>query len=183
MNHQEIEVRFLEIDKEALIKKLRDLGAEDLGEDLLQERIIYDKEHTWTDKMLRLRTQKGKTILAYKHRVGMTAEGTEEIEFEVSNPSAAELLLSRLGYTAARHQQKLRHSFHLEDVVVDIDTWPRVPTYVELEGPSVVSLEKAAQTLGLDWGNVELRSPKTVIMEVYNIPLDNMEWFTFDKFE
>ncbi len=71
-DHKEIEVRFLEIDKEALIKKLHELGAKDLGEDLLSEIIIYDKEFTWRDggkSLLRLRTRNNKTELTFKHRL------------------------------------------------------------------------------------------------------------------
>lgn len=186
MEYREIEVRFLEVDREVLIEKLKALGAEDLGEYMLEERIIYDEALTWRDgvhKILRLRTSNGKTQLTYKHRTEITAEGTEEVEFEVSDPAAAEVLLERLGYVAYRHQQKKRHSFHLGDVVIDIDTWPKVPTYVELEGPSEAALKEAAKLLDLEWDTVELRSPRTVIEEVYMIPVGNMRWFTFDKFE
>lgn len=186
MEFKEIEVRFLEIDKDALIAKLRELGAEDLGEDLLDEKIIYDKELTWRDgvrKILRMRTRKGRTMLTYKHRIETSAEGTEEIEFEVQDTVAAEALLERLGYEMYRAQQKLRHSFHLGEVIVDIDTWPRIPTYVELEGPSVEALQEAAALLGLDWKNVELRNPRRIIEDDYGIPVGNMRWFTFDKFD
>jgi adenylate cyclase class 2 len=182
MGHQEIEVRFLEIDKEALISRLKALGAEDI----LEEKIIYDKELTWNGsvrKMLRLRTQKGKTKLAYKYREGMSAEGTEEIEFEISDADSAEALLERLGYVLFREQQKRRHTFRLGEVIVDIDTWPKIPPYVELEGPSVESLMQAAESLELDWNTVEMRDPKTVIEEVYKVPLRDMRWFTFGRFE
>jgi adenylate cyclase class 2 len=186
MEHQEIEVRFLEIDKEALIAKLERLGAEDLGEDLLEEKIIYDKDLSWANglgKFLRLRTQKGKTILAYKHHKGQAIGDVEEIEFEVRNAESAELLLERLGFPAFRQQQKKRHTFHFGEVIVDIDTWPQIPTYVELEGPSEDSLKEAALKLELDWQKVELRSPRKVIEQVYNIPVGNMKWFTFNRFE
>lgn len=186
MDYREIEVRFLEIDKEALIKKLRKLGAEDKGEDLLDEKIIYDKTLVWRDEgetFLRLRTQKGKTKLCYKHRTEQSVDGTEEIEFEVSDPNAAEALLKKLGYETYRAQQKRRHAFDLGGVIIDIDTWPRIPTYVELEGQSEDALRNAAAKLELNWENVELRNPRMVIEEVYNILVGEMKWFTFDRFE
>lgn len=186
MDHREIEVRFLEVDKDALIQKLCELGAKDEGEVMFEERIIYDKELTWRDgaeKILRLRTQGGVTKLAYKHRTQQTADGVEEIEFEVGDAELAEILLDRLGYGAYRHQQKLRHTFKLEEVTVDIDTWPRIPTYVEFEGPSVEALQSISGKLGFKWEDVELRSPRTVIEEVYRIPVGQMSWFTFGRFE
>lgn len=186
MEYSEIEVRFLEISKDELIQRLKDLNAVDLGEKLLDERIIYDNELTWRDgagKILRLRSVNGVTELAYKERKQTTVDGVEEIEFTVSNADAAEALLSRLGHSTYRYQQKKRHSFKLGEVTVDIDTWPNVPTYVELEGESEDDLRKVAQQLALDWDDVELRSPREILEETYNIPVGNMKWFTFDKFE
>ena len=186
MDYREIEVRFLEIDKEALMARLNKLGAADKGEDLLDEKIIYDKALTWRDDggtFLRLRTQKGKTLLCYKHRTEQSATGTEEIEFEVSDPAAAEELLARVGYVTYRAQQKKRHTYVLDGVTIDIDTWPRIPTYVELEGTSEESLKEVAAKLGLEWDKVELRNPRMVIEEVYGVPVGQMTWFTFDRFE
>jgi adenylate cyclase class 2 len=186
MENQEIEVRFLEIDKKDLIQKLNALGATDLGEDMLEEIIIYDKELTWRDgakKLLRLRTRKGKTVLTFKEHRDLSSEFADEIEFEVSDIHKAEALLERLGYTAYRQQQKLRHTFHLGEVVVDIDTWPRIPPCVELEGPSVESLKVAAAALDLDWKDVVTDNARVVIENVYKIPVGHMRWFTFDRFE
>lgn len=188
MEHREIEVRFLDIDKDDLLARLNALGATDLGEDLLDERIIFDKDLLWQKeaKFMRLRTQGGKSTLTYKNRENPhapTVHGTEEIEVAVSDLELAQALLSRLGFEPFRYQQKKRHSFTLGDVQIDIDTWPRVPTYVELEGNSEDDLRLAAKELGLDWSNVELRDPKLVIEQVYGIPVGNMTWFTFDRFE
>lgn len=188
MEHQEIEVRFLEINKEQLIARLLELGAIDHGESLLDEHIIFDKDLLWQkgSKFLRIRTKNGNSTLTYKERTNPhepTADGTEEIEFEVSDPDLTLALLNRLGYEPFRSQQKKRHSFTLGDVQLDIDTWPKVPTYVELEGNSEVELKDAAKKLNLDWKNVELRDPKLVIEQVYGIPVGQMKWFTFDRFE
>jgi hypothetical protein len=68
-------------------------------------------------------------------------------------------------------------------VHVDIDTWPKIPTYVELEGCSEDDLKAVAKQLGLHWDTVELRDPKLVIEQVYGIPVGQMKWFTFDRFE
>jgi len=183
MEHSEIEVRFLEIDKDALIANLRALGAEDLGEVKLTEKIIYDKALTWNDsgkKFMRLRSRGAETTLTYKHRINTAvADGTEEIEFTVSDQHKAEALLERLGYETYRHQEKLRHSFQFGDVIVDIDTWPGIPPYVELEGESVEALQHAAQQLGFDWALVEMRDAKAILEEVYGIPLTNTRSFIF----
>lgn len=186
MEYKEVEVRFLEVDKDALCKRLLELGATDKGEKLLDERILYDKELTWRDggeQILRLRTTEGVTELAYKKRHEMTADGIEEIEFNVSDVDAAEALLHRLGHVTYRYQQKKRHQFVLDTVNIDIDTWPRIPTYVELEGKSEEALHAVAEKLCLDWSTAEVEGPRYIIEQKYNVPVGEMKWFTFERFE
>jgi adenylate cyclase class 2 len=186
MEYKEVEVRFLEVDKDKLMRRLNEVGAQDKGEKLFDERIIYDKELTWRDggeQVLRLRTVDGETELAYKKRIEMTADGIEEIEFIVSDVKAAEALLERLGYTGYRYQQKKRHQFELDGVSIDIDTWPQIPTYVELEGLTEEDLKSVAKKLNLDWKDVVMESPRDIIEKKYNIPVGNMKWFTFEKLE
>lgn len=61
----EYEIRVLEIDKEKLIKKLEELGAEFKG-DNEQKRYVYDIIPKEDGKWIRLRTNGRKTTLTYK---------------------------------------------------------------------------------------------------------------------
>ena len=185
METKEIEVRFLEIDKEDLVKKLLALGAKDLGEVMLEEVIFYDQECKWRDenKFIRLRKSGEKIKITYKQNREQKIDSAVEIEFEVSDMKKAEALLEKTGLIGYRHQQKLRHIFELGDVTIDIDTWPRVPPYVELEGPSEEAIKETAQKLGLNWADVVLEDAGYVLDRKYGIPVTNMRWFTFDRFE
>jgi adenylate cyclase, class 2 len=187
-NHnQEVEVRFLEIQKDELVARLKSIGAQDLGEVMLEEVIFYDKDMRWRDqehKLVRLRKSGDRVMLTYKHHHSKeTADGTEEIEFLVGNMQPAEDFLTKIGLVAFRHQQKLRHSFKLGEVVFDIDTWPRIPTYVEIEAADEAALKQASVQAGLDWKNVVYEDARSVIENKYKIPVGQMRWFTFDKFE
>ena len=185
MENKEIEVRFLEINKESLVKKLLEVGAKDFGEVMLEEIIFYDPEGKWKDqeKRVRLRKSSDKIKISYKEIKEKTIDGTIEIEFEVSDMSEAEKFLEKVGLSAFRHQQKKRHTFELSDVVIDIDTWPRIPTYVELEGPSESAIKEVAEKLGLEWTDVSFELPSHIIEGKYGIPVRSMKWFTFDRFE
>lgn len=182
---REIEVRFLEIDKADLVQRLLSLGAHDKGDDVLEEIIIYDKDLLWVGekRLVRLRTRNGKTMLTYKHHIAQTAEGTEEVEFEVSDPAKAEEFLTKLGFEPYRRQQKKRHSFTFGNATFDIDTWPQVPTYVEIEAGSEEELKEAAQSVGLDWAGAVFEDPRMVLKNRYQIPLDTLRWYTFDRVE
>lgn len=185
MENKEIEVRFLEIDKDELVKKLKVLGAEDRGETMLQEIIFYDPElKMLTDRQfVRLRTARGKTKLTYKHHKERAVDGAVEIEFEVDDPKSAEAFLEVLGLPAFRHQEKKRHTLTLNGVTADIDTWPGIPTYVELEGPSKAALKDAAARIGLDWKDAVFDDARAVIEEHYHVPVGKMHWFTFERQE
>lgn len=185
-HHREIEVRFLDIDEEALRERLNRLGAIDVGEDCLEEIIFYDKSLRWRDtegRFVRLRKTRRAVILSYKHHQMHTADGTEEIEVTVSDLRKTELVLERIGLTAYRHQQKKRHTFEFDGVTIDIDTWPRVPTYVELEGPSEDALQRVAHSLALDWNTAVFENARVVIEQRYKIPVGRLRWFTFERFE
>ena len=184
--HREIEVKFLEIDKEALKTTLRELGAIDAGEDLLDETIWYDKEMKWRDvehKFVRMRVRKDSASLSFKKRHSHDIGGVEEIEFKTHDIEMARLFLERLDLIPFRHQQKLRHTFSLDGVTVDIDTWPQIPTYVELEGESEEDLRSVAAKIGFSWSNARLESARQIIEKVYGIKMGDMKHFTFSKME
>ena len=59
--------------------------------------------------------------------------------------------LERIGLKAMRKLEKFRHTWRLDDVSVDIDTWPKIPTYAEIEGPSVEAIKGFCDKATLNW--------------------------------
>ncbi len=182
--NQEIEARFLDIDAEKLKKKLISLGAEDHGEEMLEEIIFYDNDFIWSkeNKFIRLRKKKEKITLAYKHFIADTIDGNEDIEFEISDMGKARLVLERTGLVAFRQQQKKRHTFVLDGVTVDFDTWPTIPTYVEIEGDSEYEIRSLAEKIALDWSKAVFENAGTIIGR-YGIKVQLTRIFTFSKIE
>lgn len=182
---KEIEARFLDIDKQKLIEKLVVLGAVDKGDKLLTEVIFYDAEGAWhaERRFVRLRSVDDSVMLTYKSNKEQTIDSAREIEFTVPDADLAEQFLENVGLVAARHQEKRRHTFELEGVTIDIDTWPKIPTYVELEGPSEESIKEIAQLLGFKWEDAVFDDARAVIENRYDIPVGTMRWFTFERFE
>ena len=151
----EIETRFLDIDKKDLIEKLKKFCAVDEGEVKLDEIIFYDKDLKWFDehRLVRLRKVKDKIKLTYKHNKGQRVDSVDEAEFEVSDFNEAKILLESIGLVAYRIVEKMRHTFKLDGVTIDIDQWPQIPAYAEFEGDSVDELKKIVDKLGLKWEN------------------------------
>ncbi len=184
-SQKETEVKFLEIDKDSLVKKLVALGAKDKGEVMLEEVIIYDKDLKWLEekKIVRLRKSGDTIYMTFKHHNAMDKGESVEIELEISDLEAAASLFDAIGFVVYRRQQKKRHTLEWDGVTFDIDTWPRVPAYIEIEGKSLEALKKAATAIGLDWSKAVLKDARSVLEEVYHIPMGTMRWFTFDRFE
>ena len=88
-----------------------------------------------------------------------------------------------VGLVPIRHQEKKRHTFKFKNATIDIDTWPQIPTYVEIEGDSKQHLMRIAKELELDWKDVKLEDAGRILKNYYNIPIYDLKYFTFSKVE
>ena len=145
--HTEYEVRILEIDQEDVMKRLKKAHAK-LEWDHLQRRYVYDFIPKIDGKWIRLRTNGDKTTLTIKNLVSSEIDGTQELEIEVDDFERCNLILKELGYEAKGYQENRRIQYKLNDVEIDIDSWPHIPTYLEIEGPSEYDVYNAVEALG-----------------------------------
>ena len=143
----EYEVRILEIDKDSFIKMLEKLGAEKVG-DFFQKRYVYDFNPVVKGKWIRLRTNGNESTLTIKNIVSPLIDGTKEIEIIVSDFDKCNYILNELGYKARSYQENKRIRYNLDGVEIDIDTWPLIPTYVEIEGKSEEEVMTVVKKLG-----------------------------------
>lgn len=145
----EYEVRVLNIDTSHLLSKLEELQAIKKGE-YFQRRYIYDFKPKIEGKWIRLRTNGIETTLTIKNRYDdQKIGGTLELEEKVEDFDKTHLILKELGYDEIAYQENKRISYLIGDVEIDIDSWPMIPTYVEIEGPNEEKVEKYIQLLEL----------------------------------
>ncbi|MCX4249390.1 MAG: CYTH domain-containing protein [Bacilli bacterium] len=145
----EYEVKVLEIDHDECINLLESLGAKKIM-DVMQERYIYDVIPEDPHKWIRLRTNGNKTTLTIKDLKSETIDGMKEIEIEVSDFSKTNLLLESLGYKNKGFQQNKRVQYILDGVEIDLDHWPHIPEYMEIEGKCEADVNKMIERLGID---------------------------------
>lgn len=174
----EYEVRVLEIDKEEFIKKIEALGAKKIG-DFEQKRYVYDLVPYKSDcEWIRLRTNGKKATLAYKNVEVKTIDGTKELEIEVSDFEVTRELLEKMGYEHRNYQENRRTQYILDDVEIDIDSWPLIPTYVELEGKSKEAVEDIIEKLELDKTKITALDVQSVYHE-YGIDINKIKNLKF----
>jgi adenylate cyclase, class 2 len=151
MKH-EYEAKFLSIDVTGLQAKLRALGAAQAFPRRLLTRRIFENGELGEGAWIRLRDEGERSTLTLKQVTDPTAiDGTTEIETEVTDLHAVAEILARLGMAEVRYQENYREEWRWGEVAFDFDTWPGLPTFVEIEGPDEVSVRRAAAAVGLDY--------------------------------
>ncbi len=186
---EEIEVKFLDIDVSVIEAKLIAIGATKVGETLSRISCFDYPNYRLrdTDAWIRLRTEFDKTALTYKQRLGATSHdgstsdtGMKEVEVEVSDFDKAKEFLFSIGLIEKFAEERKRVRFEKDGIEIDIDTWPLLSPYLELEGNSWEALQALATLLGLPWES----HMKCSAMQVYalnGIDENSYSVLTFDK--
>ncbi len=178
--HTEYEARVLDVDKDKLIKKLTELGAEKKA-DFDYRRRVYNFHPETDHKWIRLRTNGTKTTLTIKEIVDTTIDGTKEMEIEVSSFEETDKILNELGYASHTYQENKRTRYVLDGVEIDIDTWPYIPTYVEIEGKNAEEVESTINKLNLDKTKQTTIDVQGVFKDFYNIDIAKMPIVKFGE--
>jgi len=143
----EHEAKVLEIDPEGTAAAILALGGVDHGE-VLQRRYVYDTCPPVTGKWVRLRDAGGRATLAVKHIRHDGIDGTDEAEVAVGDFESAAAVLAAAGLTPNGYQENRRHSFTLDKVRLEIDSWPMIPPYLEIEADTPEEVTATAHRLG-----------------------------------
>ena len=179
MSHIEYEVRVLEINKEEIQNKLTELNAT-LVEDSYQKRYVYDFNPVDPNKWIRLRTNGNKTTLTIKQIESSNIDGTKEMEIVVDDFDTTNEILNELGYKARNAQENKRIKYDLNGVEVDIDTWPLIPTYLEIEGKSEEEVYNTLDLLGIDRDKATSLDVTGIYNDIYNIDIMKIPNLTFE---
>jgi len=181
----EFETQILEINHEELAEKLRKLGAKETKE-ILQKRWVYDIEclshiNPSMGEWIRLREANGKSTITYKNKRGTGLSETEEIEFEISDfEKAAEVLGKLKGFEGKYYQENKRHKFVLNGIEYTIDSWPKIPTFLEIEAESEEKVHEGIKLLGLS-EKTHAHYGLITIYSKYGIDLRSYKEIRFDK--
>lgn len=174
----EYEIRVLEIDVDKMIKKLDSLGATKVGE-WEQKRYVYDfipkRENQW----IRLRTNGKVSTLTYKNVEKDSIDGTKELEIVVDDFKKTNEMLEILGYKSKGYQENNRIRYMLNGVEIDIDSWPKIPTYMEIEGKDEEEVNATLELLDIDKEKVTALNCEDIYKKIYGINIDEIKNLVF----
>lgn len=103
--------------------------------DQIVENIFQDKLIN-PNKWLRLRQSNDKIELTTKHVLDKPKDKIQsviETEIEVSSLEEANKLIESLGLARRNYQEKIRKSYTYKDAEIEIDIWPKLEPYIEIE--------------------------------------------------
>lgn len=104
------------------------------------------------NKWVRLRKSNDKIELTTKHilnKKNSDYQNVIESEIEVSSFEEANNLLESIGICKRNYQEKKRYSFVYKDAQVEIDVWPMLEPYLEIECDNTKTIEEILEKLSL----------------------------------
>ncbi len=179
--HKEYECTILEINVYDFISKIENMGAKKMGE-FYQKRYVYDFKPINENKWIRLRTNGETTTLTIKEILNQNEiGGTNEIEIEVSSFENTNEILNELGYKARNYQENKRIKYILDDIEFDIDFWPLIPPYVEIEGKNEYDVKKMVDKLKISEDKITTLDVASIYNKIYNIDILKIKKLSFNK--
>jgi adenylate cyclase class 2 len=179
---QEIETKILEVDVEAVKQKIKSLGAEEIQNTRLSvdwygpKGLTHKGDDPW---FLRIRTdQEGRSEITWKSKrehLGVSST-KKEINLQISNPKMHEELFSEIGLELYGHQEKDRVSWKYQDWKFDLDQYPNMPAYLEIEGKSEENIQEAITLLGLENKIATPLGERDIITKNYGLNWYNMRF-------
>lgn len=153
----EVEAKFLNVNHDQLRKKLKELGAVCKRPVTVMRRQNFDYQDSQLEQKggwIRVRDEGDKVTLAYKQLNDRTLHGTAEVNMVVNNFDIAVEFLLAIGMKRTSYQETKRESWQLGDIEIELDEWPWIKPFVEIEASTEKKLRQISKNLGLDWKKV-----------------------------
>ena len=182
----EIEAKFLSVDRENIRSTLKSQGFECHVPEYLMKRKTFDfsKVAPGLNRWGRVRQESGKVTMTIKEVRGKGINDTFEVELEVNDFETASAFFEACNITEKAFQENLREVWIKDDVQVTIDTWPGLQPFIEIEAENEGLVRNCAQSLGQEFGNAVFGSIDLVYEKELGIPaavLTRLPKITFDN--
>lgn len=178
---KEIEIKVLDIDTKSLIERFVLMGAVKeqevrLSVNWFRLKGIKEGEDNW---FLRIRSSsEGKHEVTWKGKSNILEKAREhqEIIFFVQEPEKISELFKKIGLEKYAFQEKDRISFSYLDWKFDIDQYPGMPAFLEIESNSEDNIKKAIKLLELEDKQTWVDGERTLIQNIYKLNWYNMKF-------
>jgi len=150
---KETEVKILEVNVAGIQRKLRKLGAKKVEECIIHERIFdFADKPIPKGELCRVRHHGNRTEITYKQNPTKGTKFLEHDEYQTNVDDFEEMckIFQCIGMKIKADRQKRRITYKLGKIKFEIDKYPTIPAYMEVEGTRsdiVRALKKLGYTL------------------------------------
>ncbi len=148
---KEIEVKILDINVGEVRKKLQNLKAEKIFDGEIKM-VCFDyptEDLKKEGKTLRVRKVGEQVELCFKgKKENSKLKVREEIETTTESFEDTVTIFDKLGFKRFYEGTKKRESYKLKNARFEIDTFPDIPTFVEIEAQTEKEVQEAVESLG-----------------------------------
>jgi len=170
---EELEVKFFDVDLNVIRDKLQAAGAALKTPERLMRRVVYGGEANPTLLCTygRIRDEGDKITMSAKYSaINGDIASQKEAVVTVDSFENAMSLLHSFGLKETNYQESKRETWELADgTLVELERWPDLPTYIEIEGLRVDAVQAGAVALGLDWEKHTVVSTDKLYQQHYNL--------------
>ncbi|MFF8913671.1 class IV adenylate cyclase [Streptomyces sp. NPDC015032] len=179
MTNIEYEVKALGIDPADIARRIFAAGGAEAAPTRIMRRYVYDTVPPVSGRWVRLRDTGDAVTLCVKEISTDAVDGTRETEVTVDEFTEAATLLRLAGLTPRGYQENRRTSYTLGPARLEVDEWPRIPPYLEIEADDEAQVWETAAALGL--ARDDLTSINTTkVYGLYGIDLESIADLRFE---
>lgn len=173
----EIEAKFIELPGDIRERLVR-AGATCVKEERIMRRRNFDtpdRRLLQTNGWIRVRDEGGKITMSYKQMQDRTLTGTKEVNVTVNSFDETCHFLETVGFASYTYQETKRESWKLGETEIEIDTWPWVPSFLEIEAPNEHELWEVVDKLALNKEQATFGSVEIVYQHYYDVTEEEVD--------
>lgn len=143
---------------------------------------LFSKFNINPNKWIRLRESNGRTELTTKHileKKNSKFQNVIENEIEVSSLEEANLILESIGISRRSYQEKIRYSYEYKNAEIEIDIWPLLNPYLEIECDNEKTINEVIEKLDLSKHEIVSLNTEQLYKRI-NIDVHSMSELKFD---
>ncbi|GHU08689.1 hypothetical protein FACS189431_5400 [Alphaproteobacteria bacterium] len=180
----EIEAKWLGVNHDDLRLKLKKLGAKQMRPLTEMVRAVFDLPNNLNKKngWVRVRDEGDAITMSYKQVDDKSITGTKEVRLSVDDFENAVDFLNQVGLKQKSLQETKRESWELDGVEIDLDEWPWLPPFVEIEARNEEKLASVAESLGFAMSDAMHGSADFVYAKYYDVTIDEVNAWVEIKF-
>lgn len=178
---QEVETKVLEVDVEDIHARLEKLGAVKVFDDRLRVdwyRIqgVGEDDNPWYLRVRAYSDGQGEITWKGKSKQDTTVRSVEEIHIDDVDPEKAKSLFSAIELERYAFQEKDRMSWTFKNWRFDLDHYPGMPAFLEIEGSSQDHVREAMELLGIENHKTFVAGERKLVQDIYSLDWCHMKF-------